>query len=66
MASAAEQFFGGDCRVSLHLLTDRVDGAPPELNPAFAPYREWPDSGLSKFEDLLSGLGAELGEADMT
>lgn len=38
---SAREKFGGDCRLSLHLLTDDVEGVEREFNPAFAPYREW-------------------------
>eukprot|EP00729_Bicosta_minor_P013666 gene13666-27205_t len=50
----ANKHFGGDCDASLHLLTDNIAGTPPYVNAAFAPYREWPESGLSKFEDILA------------
>eukprot|EP00040_Diaphanoeca_grandis_P032287 m.195372 g.195372 ORF g.195372 m.195372 type:complete len:517 (+) comp32566_c0_seq1:789-2339(+) len=61
---SAREHFGGDCLVSLHLLTDNVSGVDPEFNPSYAPYREWPQSGLSKFEDILDGLGIVIAQAD--
>lgn len=30
----------------------------------YGSYREWPESGLSKFEDILNGIGAVLRTAD--
>lgn len=45
---SAREHFGGDCHLSLHLLSDELEGVGKEYNPAFAPYREWPESGLSK------------------
>lgn len=50
--------------MSLHLLSDDIDGVDPVFNPAFAPYREWPESGLSKFEDILSALREPIQKAD--
>ena len=34
---SAKKHFGGDCEVSLHLLTDDTDGVDPVYNPALAP-----------------------------
>jgi hypothetical protein len=56
--------FGGDCIPSFHLLTDNVSGVPLVLNPVMSPYREWPESGLSKFDDIRTGLRAEIETAD--
>jgi hypothetical protein len=39
---SARENFGGDCRATFHLVTDRPDGVDAHFNPAFAPYREWP------------------------
>lgn len=61
---SARDKFGGDSLVSLHLLTDNVSGVDPTFNPAYAPYREWPESGLSKFEDILAGIGDVVRAAD--
>ena len=44
--ASAREHLGGDCLLSLHLLTDNVTGVAKEYNPAFIPYREWPLSGL--------------------
>lgn len=63
LESAAEHF-GGDCEVSLHILTDDVEGVDPRYNAAHAPYREWPESGLSKFEDILNALQPVIEAAD--
>eukprot|EP00041_Stephanoeca_diplocostata_P032647 m.1053199 g.1053199 ORF g.1053199 m.1053199 type:complete len:537 (+) comp24187_c1_seq1:699-2309(+) len=60
----AYRHFGGDCIPSFHLLTDNATGVPPHLNPAFAPYRAWPDSGLSKYEDILHGIRSAIESAD--
>jgi hypothetical protein len=34
------------------------------MNAKFAPYREWPEAGLSKFEDILAALRPQLLAAD--
>eukprot|EP00729_Bicosta_minor_P006078 gene6078-6034_t len=64
LTSLGVKFFGGDCEPSFHVLTDDVDTVPSHLNPAYAPYREWPESGLSKFKDILAALGDEMRHAD--
>ena len=46
--TSAAQHFHGDCTPSFHLLTDNVSGVDPLLNPKYSPFRQWPDSGLSK------------------
>eukprot|EP00040_Diaphanoeca_grandis_P014763 m.74992 g.74992 ORF g.74992 m.74992 type:complete len:587 (-) comp24724_c0_seq2:165-1925(-) len=61
---SARTYLGGDCLLSLHLLTDNVTGVAPEFNPAFIPYREWPLSGLKKFEDILHALATIIEQAD--
>eukprot|EP00040_Diaphanoeca_grandis_P037725 m.248889 g.248889 ORF g.248889 m.248889 type:complete len:636 (+) comp33866_c5_seq1:122-2029(+) len=61
---SAVEHFGHDCVPSFHLLTDNLTSVPPILNPTFAPYRPWPESGLSKFEDLLTGLQHEIIKSD--
>eukprot|EP00041_Stephanoeca_diplocostata_P008622 m.127470 g.127470 ORF g.127470 m.127470 type:complete len:588 (+) comp17411_c0_seq10:276-2039(+) len=61
---SAKELFGGDCEPSFHLLTDNITGIDPMLNPAHAPYREWPESGLSKFEDILNALRTQIERAD--
>lgn len=61
---SAIDFFGGDCEPSFHLLTDNTSGVDPKLNAAHAPYREWPESGLSKFEDIKNALGSQISNAD--
>jgi len=61
---SARTFLGGDCLLSLHLLTNNVTGVDPEFNPAFIPYREWPLSGLKKFEDILTALEQPIRDAD--
>lgn len=61
---SARTFLGGDCLLSLHLLTDNVTAVDPEFNPAFIPYREWPLSGLKKFEDILTALEQPIRDAD--
>jgi hypothetical protein len=58
------KFFGGDCEPSFHVLSDETEGIPAHLNGAYAPYREWPESGLSKFKDLLGALEDQMKEAD--
>ena len=37
---------------------------PARLNPAYAPYREWPESGLSKFKDIMAALRDHIAHAD--
>jgi hypothetical protein len=61
---SAAKHFGGDCEVSLHVLTDDVEGVDARYNAAHAPYREWPESGLSKFEDILNALLPVIEAAD--
>lgn len=61
---SAREHFGHDCRLSLHLITDDVEGVSQLYNPSYAPYREWPESGLSKFEDILATQSKHLAEAD--
>mmetsp|Transcript_6635 Transcript_6635/g.17074 ORF Transcript_6635/g.17074 Transcript_6635/m.17074 type:complete len:653 (-) Transcript_6635:296-2254(-) len=61
---SAAKHFGGDCEVSLHLLSDDIAGVDPLYNPSVAPYREWPESGLSKFEDILHALRPQIEAAD--
>eukprot|EP00040_Diaphanoeca_grandis_P014764 m.75000 g.75000 ORF g.75000 m.75000 type:complete len:592 (-) comp24724_c0_seq3:94-1869(-) len=63
LKSAAE-FFGGDCVPTFHLITDNLTDVDPRFNVVHAPYREWPESGLSKFEDIRNGLGTEIASAD--
>jgi hypothetical protein len=46
--TSAAQHFHGDCTPSFHLLTDNVSRVDPLLNPKYSPFRQWPDSGLSK------------------
>eukprot|EP00037_Helgoeca_nana_P030268 m.372486 g.372486 ORF g.372486 m.372486 type:complete len:591 (+) comp28148_c0_seq3:361-2133(+) len=62
--ASARTYLGGDCLVSLHLLTDNVTGVAKEFNAAYIPYREWPLSGLRKFEDILTALETHIEEAD--
>lgn len=50
--------------VELHLLTDDLTDVEPVYNPRLTPYREWPLSGLGKFEDILNALEKEISEAD--
>lgn len=61
---SAGKRFGGDCEVSLHLLSDDIQNVAEKYNPAVAPYREWPQSGLSKFEDILNALEPIIEAAD--
>ena len=61
---SAVALFGGDCEAEFYVLTDNVTGVDPEFNPAFIPYREWPLSGLSKFEDILNALESHIEHAE--
>lgn len=61
---SAADFFGGDCDPSFHVITDNITGVPAHLNPAYAPYRQWPESGLQKFYDINSGLRDHIQHAD--
>eukprot|EP00041_Stephanoeca_diplocostata_P006416 m.84305 g.84305 ORF g.84305 m.84305 type:complete len:601 (+) comp16351_c0_seq41:497-2299(+) len=61
---SARTYLGGDCLLSLHLLTDNVTGVDKEYNAAYIPYREWPMSGLRKFEDILTALEGPISDAD--
>lgn len=61
---SAFENFGGDCLPTFHLLTDNISRVPQHLNPEYAPYREWPQSGLNKFNDLRHGLKEKLMFAD--
>lgn len=56
--------FGGDCIPSFHLLTDNTTGVASHLNPVLSPFRQWPDSGLSKYEDILAALRSQIDQAD--
>jgi hypothetical protein len=58
--TSAAQHFHGDCTPSFHLLTDNVSGVDPLLNPKYSPFRQWPDSGLSKVLNTtrITSLGA--------
>eukprot|EP00038_Savillea_parva_P023365 m.40558 g.40558 ORF g.40558 m.40558 type:complete len:607 (-) comp5998_c0_seq1:4148-5968(-) len=62
--ASARTHFGGDCLLSLHLLTDNITAVPREFNAAYIPYREWPMSGLRKFEDILTALETVIAAAD--
>jgi len=62
--TSVKDHFGGDALVELHLLTDDLTDVEPVYNPRLTPYREWPLSGLGKFEDILNALEKEISEAD--
>lgn len=57
---SGQRHFGGDCITSFHLLTDNTSGVREDLNPQHIPYRPWPESGLSKYEDMKEKLGPIL------
>eukprot|EP00039_Didymoeca_costata_P012567 m.181663 g.181663 ORF g.181663 m.181663 type:complete len:562 (-) comp15515_c0_seq14:2131-3816(-) len=61
---SAVRYFGGDCEPSFHLLSDNSTDVDEFLNPGFAPYREWPMSGLMKFKDILTALEDVILAAD--
>ena len=61
---SAVALFGGDCEAEFYVLTDNVTGVAPHLNPTFAPYRQWPESGLKKFFDIRNGLRDAIADAD--
>lgn len=60
----ALKYFGGDCIPSLHLLTDDIAGVDPVFNARHTAYREWPESGLLKFEDIKNALYDVIKGAD--
>ena len=62
--TSVKDHFGGDALVELHLLTDDLTDVEAVYNPRLTPYREWPLSGLGKFEDILNALEKEIEEAD--
>mmetsp|Transcript_25201 Transcript_25201/g.65771 ORF Transcript_25201/g.65771 Transcript_25201/m.65771 type:complete len:516 (+) Transcript_25201:266-1813(+) len=62
--TSAALHFGGDCHPSFHLLTDNLTDVDPILNPVLSPFRQWPDSGLSKYADVLKALRPIIEVAD--